>query len=1014
MNYTKTNNITGWATFAIAAVVYLLTIEPTTSFWDCGEYIATAYKLQVGHPPGAPFFQFMGAFFSIFTFGDVTKVAMMVNAMSAISSAFTILFLFWSITAIAKKLVDKNEDGSLDQANLIAVMGAGLVGALAYTFSDSFWFSAVEGEVYAMSSFFAAISFWMILKWEAEVGKPGANRWLILLFFMMGLAVGVHLLAILVFPSVVMIYYYKKYKPSRQGFVIASITGIVVLGIAFKVILQFVLTFSAKMELFFVNSLGMPFDSGTIFAFLALATAIYFGIRWTRKKNYPLLNTILLGVIFMILGYSAFLSLVIRSNANPPIDENNPEDAVSLISYLNREQYGNWPILHGWYYNSELDRRDPFDDGNPVYERDEESGKYVVVNDMRQSIPKYDKRGTSFFPRMWDRNEPSHADTYKEWGRIKTPDDRMPSMKENLTYFWRYQVQYMYFRYFFWNFVGRQNDEQGRGGISEGMWISGINFVDEARLGPQDNLPVKYTRNKGRNRYFALPFILGLIGLFYHVRKNRGDAWVVGLLFLMTGLAIVVYINQYAYQPRERDYAYVGSFYAFAIWIGLGVLSLFEILKKKAPPKAAALVVTAICLLAVPTIMAKENWDDHDRSNRYTARDFARNYLNSCEKDAILFTNGDNDTFPLWYVQEVEDYRTDVRIVNLSLLNTDWYIDQMKRAAYDAKPVPFSLTKDQYRQGTRDIVYYFDRGLGDKRWDVKDFMKWIASDEKITKVQTQGGTNVDFFPVKKLNIPVDREKVVASGLVAPEDSSLVPDNLEWNLKRNNLLKRDLMIVDLLANNDWERPIYFAITVGNSPSAFLHLTEYFRLEGMAYRLVPYKKSDNDGQMGYAHGEVMYQNMMNEFEFGNMEDPNVYMDETNRRMTMNFRNNFARCARALRVQGDAVRAEEVLDKAFELMPDESSTYDFFCIPLAEEYYQLGKNDKAGEILDILTSHYEHEMRYYTGFPQDKIGAVNRNLRRATQIYSSCAGLARQYGDGPRFDAYNATLNNVLGPR
>jgi hypothetical protein len=444
----------------------------------------------------------------------------------------------------------------------------------------------------------------------------------------------------------------------------------------------------------------------------------------------------------------------------------------------------------------------------------------------------------------------------------------------------------------------------------------------------------------------------------------------------------------------------------------MGVLSLFEILKKRVPAKAAAVSVTALCLLAVPTIMAKENWNDHDRSNRFTARDFAKNYLDSCEKDAILFTNGDNDTFPLWYVQEVEGYRTDVRIVNLSLLNTDWYIDQMKRAAYDAKPVPFSLTKNQYRQGTRDIVYFFDRGLGDKRWTVQDFMKWIASDEKITKVQTQGGTSVDFYPVKKLSIPVDKEKVIANGTVALEDTALVPDALNWDLKRNNLLKRDMMIVDLIASNNWERPIYFAITVGNTPGSYLNLTEYFRLEGMAYRLVPYKKSNGDGQMGYAAGEIMYEHLMNDFEFGNMTDPNVYLDETNRRMTMNFRNNFSRAARALRLQGDNVRAEEVLDKAFQLMPDETHTYDYFCIPLAEEYYLLGKQDKAGEVLDVLAGHYEHELRYYTRFPSSKTAAVNINLQRATQIYSSCAGLARQYGDSDRFNAYNETINSILG--
>lgn len=1008
--FEKWNNITGWLVFAIATVVYALTIEPTTSFWDCGEYISTAYKLQVGHPPGAPFFQIMGAVFAFFSFGDVTQVAKMVNLMSALSSSFTILFLFWTITAFGRKILTaKNEE--LNAGSLLAVLGAGAVGGLAYTFSDSFWFSAVEGEVYAMSSFFTALAFWLILKWERVADQPGADRWIVLIAYMMGLSIGVHMLALLVIPPIVMLYYYKKHKTDRKGFVLANVVGVIILAFVFKVLFPFILSYSSKFEIFFANSLGMPFNVGTIVFGIILIAAIFFGLRYTKKKGYILLNTGIVCVIFMIIGYSSFTTLVIRSNANTPIDENNPEDAVGLLAYLNREQYGDFPLLYGWYYNSPLDRRQPFKDGNARFEKDEASGKYIMIDNGKDAIPNYDSEYQSIFPRMWDRNDPSHADTYKEWGKVKTPDDKRPSFSENFRFFWSYQLNYMYWRYFMWNFAGRQNDEQGRGGLSEGNWISGINFIDESRIGPQDNLPAPRADNKGRNKYYLLPLALGLIGLLYHYKKHPKDAYVNTLLFLMTGIAIVVYVNQYAYQPRERDYAYVGSFYAFAVWIGLGAMAIWDFMRKKTASKVAAVLTTVLCLALVPGIMAKENWDDHDRSNRYTALDFAKNYLSSCAPNAILFTNGDNDTFPLWYVQEVEGYRTDVRVVNLSLLNTDWYIDQLKRAAYDSPPVPFSLEKPQYRQGTRDVVYYQEKGnSAQRRWDVGEMMKWIASDDKSTKV-SGGGREFDFYPTKKLRIPVDREKVMANGTVSPKDSARVQDYLDWDLSNNSLYKRDVMIIDLLANNNWERPIYFAITVGNSPSAFLNLNDYFQLEGMAFRLVPFRTNSMDRQLGEVNSAIAYDNMMNKFVWGNMQDPDIYLDETNRRMAMNFRNNFARLADQLREEGDIESAVKALDYAIEIMPDNVITFDYFNLPIAIAYYRCGEIEKGDAVIRTLARHQVDELVYFSQFKGNFQKAVQNELGRASQFFQTCNQYATQFGSPELQQELEDMMKNVL---
>ena len=981
MQYKKINNLLGWLAFTIALSTYILTLEPTTSFWDCGEYIATAFKLQVGHPPGAPTFLLLGNFFSNFAFGDVTKVAYMINLMSAVCSALTILFLFWTITAFAKRILGKIES----QGQIISIMGAGLVGCLAYTFSDSFWFSAIEGEVYGMSSFFTAVVFWAALKWDEEYDLIGdaANRWLLLITYLVGLSIGVHMLNLLAIPAVVYMYYFKKHKTTRKGFIVTGIVSVAILGFIFFGLIPQIVKWLGIVERTFVNSIGLPFNSGTIFFIGLLVAAIYYGLKKAKEANRNLIHTAILGITFILIGYSSFAVLVIRSNANTPIDENNPEEAVGLLAYLNREQYGSTPLVHGQYFTAGLDKRNPYSDGTPVYVKDEEAGKYVVSDPRKNHSPNFEKKHSGLFPRMWSR-EGRHVKAYKDWGNITGRKGKKPSFGENLSYFFNYQINHMYFRYFMWNFAGKQNDMQSHGSITEGQWLSGITFFDEWRLGPQDNLPSGQENNPGRNHFYMLPFILGMIGLYYHYKKSKKDAWIVNLLFIFTGLAIVVYLNQYPYQPRERDYAYVGSFYAFAIWIGLGVLAIIEKLRAYAPEKITALATTALCLVAVPGIMASEGWDDHNRSDRYTARDFAKAYLDSCEPDAILFTMGDNDTFPLWYVQEVEGYRTDVRIVNLSLLNTDWYIDQMKRDAYEGKGVPFTMPHKLYRQGTRDVAIFQDAGISDQRWDVSRMNDWIQSDGPRTKVQM--GKEYVYFPTKKLRIPVNKEKVLANGTVSPEDAHLILPSINWNLNVNQMEKKHMMIIDLIDTNNWDRPIYFSITIGNSAHSFAYLWDYFQLDGLAYRFVPIKTKSAAGKIGRVESDVLYTSLMEKFEYGNMNGENVYMDETNLRLVMNIRNNFSRLADKLISEGDTLRAVKVLDKCINLMPHEKVEYNFFMLPIAESFYACNETEKARTIISIMQNMFEEKLTYYAQFEDEDKGAVQNDIQRSLSLYNS----------------------------
>ncbi len=958
-SFRRANILTGWIVFIISSIVYLMTIEPTASFWDCGEFIASAYKLEVGHPPGAPFFMLISNFFSHFA-SDPGHVAKWINIMSALASAFTAAFLFWTITHLAARIL-KHED-TLSLSQTLSILGAGLVGALAYTVSDTAWFSAVEAEVYATSSLFTALVFWAILKWENVADEKTANRWIVLIAYLMGLSIGVHLLNLLAIPAIVFVYYFRRYKPDRKGIIASLLISVLLMALLLFVLIPGIVKVAMVFELVFVNGFGLPYNTGLLIYIIVLAGLIVYGILYSHRTGKILLNTIIVAFSVFVIGYFSYGVILIRSSAEPPMDQNDPESVFSLLSYLNREQYGQSPLVRGQYYNAPL--TGTVDNGK-IYSKID--GKYIVTDHPQKLV--YDEKFITVFPRMWS-SDPRHIDAYKVWGRIRgRPVNvtnrngeieviRRPAFGENLRFFFRYQVGYMYLRYFMWNFAGRQNDLQGHGEAFKGNWLSGIRFIDEARLGPQANIPETLRDNPAHNRYYMLPLLLGLAGFLFHYLNHRRDFWVVVLLFVMTGLAIVVYLNQYPLQPRERDYAYAGSFYAFSIWIGLGVLAVSGFLGRKIPGIIPPIVAVLACLVLVPALMARENWDDHDRSGRYTVRDFAYNYLNSCAPGAILFTNGDNDTFPLWYAQEVEGIRTDVRVANLSYLGADWYIEQLARKAYDSDPVPFGMTKDQYRTGKRDIVYLVDQ-ITDYV-DLGDAMQFIRSEDTRTKTLGSYAGRIDYIPAKRFKIPIDSSRIIQTGTVRPELAHLIVPEIHWTLNRDNILKNSLMVMDLLDNNDWERPVYYAITV--SSDLYLNLQEYFQLQGLAYRIVPIRHTSVLGEIGSIDADLMYENMVHKFRWGGVTDSTVYLDENNRRMLTNYRSNFGRLAQELISQGDTARARETLDKCMEIMPHNRVPYGYFAIPIIEAYYKLGDTEKANGILLKMSDSNEEEVRYF----------------------------------------------------
>ena len=985
-NFKKWNIILGWVTFAIALITYTLTLEPTVSAWDCGEYISTSVKLEVGHPPGAPLFQMLGAFFTMFT-SDLTEIAKMVNFMSALASAFTILFMFWTITNLAKKLALKT--GDFNEGKYIAILGSSLVGSLAYTFSDSFWFSAVEGEVYAMSSFLMALLFWLGLKWESVLHEPRGNKWLIIISFVVGLSFGVHILSLLVIPAIVMLYFFKTYKNiNLKSTAVATVISVFVLILVFKFIFPFTLKFFSASELFFINSVGLPYNSGSIIAAIILIVLFYFGLNYTRKNNKVTANTLILSLLFIMIGFSSWMMLPIRANANTTINENNPSSARELLAYYEREQYGDANVFYDTYYsnkyNDDLDANNPTRDDKPKYEK--KDGKYVIVNVYEGILRNYSDKHKGFIPRMVN---PASEKMYKAIAGIPANSKRRPTFAENIKFMASFQFGYMYGRYFMWNFVGRQNDTQGRLDIFNGNWLSGIDFIDEARLGSQDKLPSQVLENKGRNKYYFLPLILGIIGLLYQIKWDKENFFTLFLFFAFTGLAIIFYTNPKPFEPRERDYAVVGSFYIFAIWIGFGVLAIYEKLKNFGPQKVIAIAITFISFIAVPTLMAVENWDDHDRSNRYTTHLNAQAYLESCDPNAIMFTIGDNDTFPLWYMQEVEGIRTDVKLVNTSLFQTDWYIDQMKRATYDAAPIPSKLTHDEYKYGSLDVAYsYYSEELypqlHDSVLDLDTYLKWIRSDSKKTFYDLDDDGNPEkMLPTNRIRIPVNKENVLKYGIVAQKDADKIVPYIDITVDRA-LAKNTLLMLDILNNFDWKRPIYF--TGGsNTDSEYIWLKDYLQLDGVAFKFVPIKTPtktfDQNGKLvrelnlfdiGRIDTEKMYNNIQ-KWDWRNINDGKIYLDEQTKRNAISMRNSLMRLSNAFAKEGDTLKAIEVLDLSLEKLPIKDFDHYSLSMEYPEMYYKLGEKEKARAAARTLITLFRDKLVWFSTFSMEEFDMV-----------------------------------------
>jgi len=1043
--YRLLNNIVGWVIFIIAATVYLLTIEPTASFWDCPEFIASAFKLEVGHPPGNPIFMMTANLFTQLT-SDLSLKAAMVNGMSAIFSALTILFLFWTITHLAKKILLKDNEeanNSISLPKIISIIGCGAVGALAYTFSDTFWFSAVEAEVYASSSLMTAIVFWLILKWEDVANEPHAERWLILIAYVIGVSIAVHLLNLLCIPAIVLVYYFKKYpNPNLKGSIIALTISVIILAAVLFGIIQGLMKVAGWFELLFVNQFGLPYNSGLVFYVILLVAIIVWGIWETmrekhnvirakivfilaigllgtpfmgnqiyigiillailalilfyyKKVNLVSLNTILIGAFVIFIGYSSFALILIRSASNPPMDQNSPEDIFTLRTYVGREQYGDTPLIYGQTYAAtpkfnEKDGNFEIIDDGPVWaqiaKKDPSEKDRYFVSSRKERIVYVDELNT-LFPRMFSKDD-AHIQGYKYWAeitdrnskrvRVLTPREGMqtfykPTFIHNLRYFFSYQVNWMYWRYFMWNFSGRQNDIQGHGGITNGNWITGIKFLDAIRLGPQDDLPDSIVNNRGYNRFYMMPLLLGIFGIFFQIysgKKGIQGFWITFVLFFMLGLAIVLYLNQKPFEPRERDYAYAGSFYAFAIWIGLGVAGIIQALTKylKIKDLPAAIAGTVLCLI-VPIQMASQTWDDHDRSKRFVCRDFGYNYLTTCEPNAVIFTMGDNDTFPLWYNQEVEGYRTDVRVCNLSYLQTDWYIDQMKRQAYESTPLPISWKKTEYIQGTNEVAYIHK--LQDEPMEVSRALEWAKSDDLRTK-QLPGYRPHDHIRSDVLYIPIDSMAVVNSGIIKPEKYDWIEKQLIINLGEVKdwqgnvtdagkiaLSKPEMIVLDMVNNNrDWSRPFYYAITVPSEQ--YVRLNPYLRLDGIAHRLVPY----NTGERSLIDTDILYDNMMNKYRWGNLKEPGIYLDENAMKMAKTFRNMFGRLGTYLLREEKTEKLKEVLDYALTVLPEYNVPYDHYsAYAIAYLYFRIDEIEKAQEMYDILINKSLKTLKWFS---------------------------------------------------
>lgn len=984
-NYNLINNLTGWAVFIVAAFTYLSTIEPTVPLWDCGEFTAGSYKLEVVHPPGAPFFLMFNHIFTMFA-PSLQWIPKITNGLSAIESAFCILFLFWTITLLGRKFWLKDvEKGSV--SDITGLMGAGIIGALAYTFSDSFWFSAVESEVYAFSSFFIAIVFWLLLKWERRADEPYNLRWLVLIGYLMGLSIGVHLLSLLALPVIALVYYFRKTdKVTTKGIIYAGIIGLLMLGVVNVVVLRWLPLIASKVDLIFVNGFGLPFWSGVIFFLFLVMLALAYGVYYTMKKGRPLMNAIYITLMMIVVGFCSYTMVPIRSLDNPPIDYSNPDDIFNLMSYLNREQYGDRPLVYGPPFTAEvIDSKE----GAMQYTDNKETGRYVELG--RKQEPIYDKSQNTIFPRMGD-NRSDRKQAYRNWSGMKKTQKK-PTFAQNLQFFFEYQVGTMYWRYFAWNFIGRQNDEQGNGRVvpswfRSGNWLSGIDFLDEARLGTQKDPPFSQRTNKGHNTLFFLPFLLGLLGIYYHFKQNKRDFFVVFALFFITGMLLILYQNQPPFEPRERDYVLVGSFYVFTIWIGFGLLALIDFLKNKVklPALVATGALTVLCFIAVPARMANQEWDDHDRSERYTTRDFALNYLNSCDSNAVLFSNGDNDTYPLWYCQEVENLRSDVRVINLQLLMTDWYSDQLRRQANASTPIKYTITQEMIPEGTRDYLGYFEnpRMNIDKNayYDLKEIVSFMTSDNPDLMATTYSGTAVNYMPTKRFQLAVDSAKVVNNRTIRKPYANRISKYLQWDFKGSSIYKNSLMQLDMIATNNWDRPIYWAITSGDD--TYLGLEDWFQQEGMTYRLVPVKKQadEKDGaEAGRVDPVIMYDNLMTKFKWGCLDNPNIYVDGVTRRHLNNYRNVFATLGKRLIALGEKKKTVALLDKCLAVLPENHIPHELNSIQLSQLYYLADAKDKGLNLNKKLSGLFIEELEYFvslnSGFRKDAEEDIQRDV-------------------------------------
>ena len=1048
-NYKLINNVLGWIVCLIASAVYLMTMEPTASFWDCGEFISSAYKLEVGHPPGAPFFMLTANLFTQFASSPST-VAIMVNTMSALFSGLTILFLFWSITHLARKIILQGKE-EMTTAQMITILGSGLVGALAYTFTDTFWFSAVEGEVYAYSSLFTAVVFWLILKWESVADQPHADRWIVLIAYLMGLSIGVHLLNLLCIPAIVLVYYYKKCAtPTMKGTIIALLVSFAIIALMMFGVVQGLVEICGYFELLFVNVLGMPYNTGVFIYAIVLAAVLIWAIYETMRDkvnpmalrisfllsviltgipfmgsgyviaiiliaalaaflfmnknlNLKMINTVLVCLMVVVVGYSSYALTLIRATADTPMNQNAPQDIFTLRTYLAREQYGKVPLIYGQTYVSEVKRVNEGGNCAPVSEQGVPTWTRVIKKDANEKDKYYISRYETdykfvdelnmLFPRMHS-SDPNHVSAYKEWAQIKgqpvkftncgeTKTVMKPTFAENIRFFLSYQLNFMYWRYFMWNFSGRQNDIQGHGEITHGNWITGIKFIDEALVGPQDNMPSSIADNKGHNVYYMLPLILGLLGLLYQAysgEKGIQGFWITFCLFFMTGIAIVLYLNQTPYQPRERDYAYAGSFYAFCIWIGFGVAALAKALEKygKLPAMVAASVAT-VASLFVPLQMAAQNWDDHDRSGRTVARDFGANYLESCEPNAVIFTNGDNDTFPLWYAQEVERIRTDVRVCNTSYLQTDWYINQMKKQAYESDALPISWNYEDYVQGTRDAAYILP--ITDKSVDLGTALGFVRSNDPKFKKVPGIDQELDYIPSNTLTLDIDSAAVANSPGLKDADIPSIQKQMVIDLKGKDYLgKHELIILDMLQNNNWQRPMYYAITV--SPEQFVKMDPYFQQTGLAYQIVPQKVKGTNKAL---NTEKMYDNIMNKFKWGGVDKPGVYLDENVLRMCKTYRTVlFGKLAAALINEGKDDKALNVLDKCMEVLPPENVPLDYYALSIAEFYYVLDQKEKGANLYTGIADEAMRNLNWYFRLKPSQFASV------ANDVYENLAVL------------------------